>query len=87
MLDPDRISALAELAMDKLHAPKKFIPGESHIPVTELHQKIDAGVKFAIANAIERHRRLGESISILRDGKIVTLTADEIPPRDIQNIV
>ena len=24
-----------------------------HIPVTELHQKIDVGVKFAIANAIE----------------------------------
>ncbi|MFM6845606.1 MAG: hypothetical protein ACKPKQ_08830 [Dolichospermum sp.] len=47
---------------------------KSHIPVTELHQKIDAGVKFAIANAIERHPRLGESISIL-DGKIVTLTA------------
>jgi uncharacterized protein (DUF2249 family) len=48
-----------------------------------LHQKIDAGVKFAIANAIERHRRLGESISILRDGKVVTLTADEIPARDV----
>ncbi|GCL40964.1 MULTISPECIES: hypothetical protein [Nostocales] len=44
-------------------------------------------MKFAIANAIERHRRLRESISILRDGKVVTLTADEIPPRDIQNIV
>jgi uncharacterized protein (DUF2249 family) len=43
-------------------------------------------VKFAIANAIERHRRLGESISILRDGKIVTLTADEIPPRDIEKL-
>jgi len=55
---------------------------KSHIPVTELHQKIDAGVKFAIANAVERHRRLGESISILRDGKVVTLTADEIPARD-----
>lgn len=60
---------------------------KSHIPVTELHQKIDAGVKFAIVNAIKRHRRLGESISILRDGKVVTLTADEIPHRDIQNIV
>ncbi|MBE9256539.1 MULTISPECIES: hypothetical protein [Aphanizomenonaceae] len=46
-------------------------------------RKIDAGVKFAIANAIERHRRLGESISILRDGKVVTLTADEIPPRNV----
>ncbi|MBD2694702.1 hypothetical protein [Anabaena catenula] len=52
---------------------------KSQVPATELHRKIDAGAKFAIANAIERHRRLGESISILRDGKVVTLTADEIP--------
>lgn len=49
--------------------------------LTELHQKIDAGVKKAIADAIERHRRLGESISILKDGKVVTLTADQIPPQ------
>jgi uncharacterized protein (DUF2249 family) len=44
-------------------------------------------VKFAIANAIERHRRLGESISILQDGEVVTLTADEIPPRDVKGII
>ncbi|MDP5017458.1 MAG: hypothetical protein NWQ43_09190 [Dolichospermum sp.] len=59
---------------------------EAQINRTELYQKIDAGVKFAIANAIERHRRLGESISILQDGKIVTLTADEIPQRDVKQI-
>jgi hypothetical protein len=38
----------------------------------------------AIAEAIERHRRLGESIVIWRDGQIVTLTADEIPPQDLE---
>lgn len=37
----------------------------------------------AVAEAIERHRRLGESIVIWRDGKIVTLTAEEIPPQDL----
>ncbi|MDM9380671.1 hypothetical protein QUB80_08125 [Chlorogloeopsis sp. ULAP01] len=47
-----------------------------------LHTKIDAGVKAAIAAAIERHRKLGESISIMQDGKVVTLTSEEIP--DIQ---
>ncbi|MDB9390526.1 hypothetical protein [Microcystis aeruginosa] len=36
--------------------------------LTELHQKIDAGVRIAIAEAMERHRLLGESISILKDG-------------------
>ncbi|MEG4322198.1 MULTISPECIES: hypothetical protein [unclassified Microcoleus] len=46
----------------------------------KLSDRIDAGVKAAIAEAIEKHRRLGQSISIWRDGKIVTLTADEIPP-------
>ncbi|MEG4500438.1 hypothetical protein QUB05_24515 [Microcoleus sp. F10-C6] len=47
----------------------------------KLYEKIDAGVKAAIAEALEKHRRLGQSISIWRDGKIVTLTAAEIPPR------
>ncbi len=49
-------------------------------PLSELHQKIDAGVKLAIAEAIEKHRKLGQSISIWQDGKVVTLTADRIPP-------
>lgn len=49
----------------------------------DLSSKIDAGVKAAIAAAIERHRKLGESISIIQDGKVITLTAKEIPT--IQN--
>ncbi|MBD2207670.1 hypothetical protein H6G33_35525 [Calothrix sp. FACHB-1219] len=43
-----------------------------------LSSKIDVGVKAAIAAAIERHRQLGQSISVMKDGKVVTLTADEI---------
>ena len=50
-----------------------------------LHEKIDDGVKAAIAQAIERHRRLGQSISIMQDGKIVTLTAEQIPAIQHQN--
>ncbi len=46
----------------------------------KLSTQIDKGVKQAIAKAIERHRRLGESISIWQDGKVVTITADRIPP-------
>ncbi|BAY16981.1 hypothetical protein NIES21_28150 [Anabaenopsis circularis NIES-21] len=50
------------------------------IPELELlSSKIYAGVKIAIASAIERHRKLGQSISIMRDGKVITLTADDIP--------
>ncbi|MEL7036632.1 MAG: hypothetical protein AAFO04_13570 [Cyanobacteria bacterium J06592_8] len=50
----------------------------------KLSSLIDTGVKLAIAKAIERHRRLGESISIWEDRKVVTLTADQIPPLKIQ---
>ena len=52
--------------------------------LTELYQKIDAGVKLAIAEAIEKHRKLGQSISIWQDGQIVTLTADQIPPLELE---
>jgi uncharacterized protein (DUF2249 family) len=48
----------------------------------KLSTTIDAGVQKAIAQAIERHRRLGESISIWQDGQVVTLTADQIPRVD-----
>lgn len=55
------------------------------ITLTELQQKIDAGIKIAIAKAIEKHRKLGESISIWQDGKVITLTADQIPPLKLDN--
>ncbi|VXD24270.1 conserved hypothetical protein [Planktothrix serta PCC 8927] len=45
----------------------------------KLSSLIDTGVKLAIAKAVDRHRKLGESISIWQDGKVVTLSADEIP--------
>jgi hypothetical protein len=48
-----------------------------------LSSKIETGVKAAIAAAIEKHRKLGQSISIMQDGKVVTLNADEI--LEIQN--
>ncbi|WP_449417490.1 hypothetical protein [Phormidium nigroviride] len=55
-------------------------------PISDkLSSQIDVGVKLAIAKAIERHRKLGESISIWEDGKVVTLTADKIPPLKIDN--
>ncbi|MGF2039028.1 MAG: hypothetical protein RMZ43_027560 [Nostoc sp. CmiVER01] len=50
-----------------------------------LSSKINAGVKTAIAAAIERHRKLGQSISIMQNGKVVTLTSDEISAIQNQN--
>ncbi len=46
----------------------------------EFERKVDAGIKAAIAEAIEEHRRMGRSISIWRDGKVVNIPPDEIRP-------
>jgi len=43
-------------------------------------QTILEGVKAAIAQALERHRRLGQSIAVWQDGKVVILEAHQIPP-------
>jgi hypothetical protein len=45
-----------------------------------LSSKINEGVEAAIAQALERHRKLGEAIAVWQDGKVVVLTADAIPP-------
>lgn len=47
---------------------------------TKFSEIVLAAARDASANAIERHRRLGESIVIMRDGKIVEIPAEEIPP-------
>lgn len=52
----------------------------------KLSEQIDAGGRSAFSEAIEMHRRLGESISILKDGQIVTLTADQILPQPSINL-
>jgi hypothetical protein len=52
--------------------------------VQAFYQKIDQGVKTAVAQAIERHRRLGEAIAVWRDGRVVILQADEIPPMQVE---
>jgi len=54
---------------------------------SRLSSKIDAGVKAAITQAIEKHRKLGQSISIWQGGKVVTLTAEQISPIQIKNPV
>lgn len=36
-----------------------------------LRQKIDAGVRAAVAAALEEHRRAGRRVAILRSGRVV----------------
>jgi hypothetical protein len=35
--------------------------------------------KLAVAQALDRHRRLGQSIAVWQDGKVVILAPDQIP--------
>jgi ABC-type proline/glycine betaine transport system ATPase subunit len=53
---------------------------------TEFLQKIDAGVKAGAALALDEHRRMGRSIAIWQDGKIVTLTGEEILATPSSNV-
>ncbi len=48
---------------------------------SELLRKIDAGIKAAIAEAIEEHRRMGRSIVVWREGKVVTIPPSKITPQ------
>lgn len=50
-----------------------------------LSSEFDAAVKAAVAEAIESHRKLGHSISIWRDGQVITLAASQIPQVQIEN--
>ena len=52
--------------------------------IKDRRQKIREGVKEAVAQAIERHRRLGQSIAVWQDGKVVILEADQILPLKLE---
>lgn len=42
-------------------------------------EELEVAMKIAVGNAIWRHKRLGEAIAISRDGKSVTIEAEDIP--------
>lgn len=46
--------------------------------INNLSKKIDAGIRKAVADAIAKHKMLGESIAIWKDGKVVILPASKI---------
>jgi hypothetical protein len=45
----------------------------------EFHHKVEASVDAGIALALDEHRRMGRSIVVWRDGKVVTIPPEEIP--------
>ncbi|MBI3891240.1 MAG: hypothetical protein HY303_06890 [Candidatus Wallbacteria bacterium] len=43
-------------------------------------EAVSEAIEEAVALAIEEHRRLGNSIAVWRDGRVVLLSPEEIPP-------
>ena len=50
-----------------------------------LSSRINKGVNKAIAEAIEKHRKLGEAIAVWQNGEVVILSSDQIPNLENQN--
>ncbi|MGK7945184.1 MAG: hypothetical protein AB4058_12010 [Microcystaceae cyanobacterium] len=53
--------------------------------LSHLHQKIHQGVQKATAEAIEKHRKLGESIAVWQEGEVVILPPEKIPTLETKN--
>ena len=47
---------------------------------SDIHQKILEGARVAVAEAVETHRRLGQSIVVMRDGNPTWIAAEDIAP-------
>ena len=60
-------------------------PTNKTLDISEETQLVLSAAREAVAHAIERHRRLGESIVIWRDGKVVIVPPEEIAPREFSN--
>jgi hypothetical protein len=54
--------------------------------IIQQQMRVINGVQESVAKAIDRHRRLGESIAIMQNDQIVILTGDEIPAYQEQQI-
>jgi hypothetical protein len=54
-------------------------------PSLSLAELLTPVIQNAVNKALTRHRKLGESISIMQDGEIVTLTGEEIPIAELDN--
>lgn len=54
----------------------------TNIESEELDRMIDAGIKQAISEALEEHRRMGRPVVVWKDGKVVTIPPSEIPTRN-----
>jgi hypothetical protein len=64
----------------KLRRPSYGVSSLTKQEREELDDKIDAGAKAAVAEAVEEHRRAGRSIVVMRDGEVVTIQPEDIPP-------
>ena len=43
-------------------------------------KRIERALRAAVRDALQRHKRDGDPVAVWRDGRVVWLPADEIPP-------
>ena len=43
-----------------------------------LHEVIEEGFRAGVAAALKRHRLLGETVAVLKDGRVQTVLVDEL---------
>ncbi len=59
--------------MERVHTAPKLTDAEA----AELHRKVEQGAREGVALALEEHYRMGRSIVVWRDGKVVWLKPEE----------
>lgn len=52
---------------------------------TDLSRLIEDGVKRGVARALAEHKRAGRSVVVMKDGKIVELSPEDIPDTGVED--
>ena len=75
-----KLITTTKIAMDNklVDTNSQSLEIQSAPALSSLHEKINQGVKVAIKQALEKHEKLDQAISVYQDGKIITLKGKQI---------
>jgi hypothetical protein len=52
--------------------------------VKQFAATVEAALRTAVAEALQAHKRAGNSVAVWQDDRVVTLTADQIPDQAVE---
>jgi hypothetical protein len=64
-------------------SPERTTPHSSVDPMLVSSKEIEAAMKRGVRDALRRHKLLGQSIAVSRDGQVVIVPAEEIVVPDL----